>query len=81
MEVVRGGPGLRHIRVGELWVQEKEENGELGFKKVNGELNLADLYTKYLPRKRLDKLTRKTQTSEPFSFNPPGILKPLTRSV
>ena len=47
--VARKGAGkLRHVRVGQLWVQEKSENGELTYKKVNGTENPADLMTKSL---------------------------------
>ena len=42
---------MRHIRVGQLWVQEKAENGELAYKKVAGEFNPADAMTKYLAEK------------------------------
>ena len=55
--VHRKGCGkLRHIRVGQLWVQEAAEHEELRFKKVGGEVNPADLSTKYLTRARIDML-------------------------
>ena len=45
--VARKGAGkLRHVRVGQLWVQEKSENGELTYSKVRGTENPADLMTK-----------------------------------
>ena len=47
---------LRHIRVGQLWVQEKEASGELGYRKVPGERNPADLGTKYLSERRMGEL-------------------------
>ena len=54
---VRKGCGeLRHIRVGQLWVQEVAENEELRFQKVKGEQNPADINTKHLTRVRLDIL-------------------------
>ena len=54
--VRRKGCGkLRHVRVGNLWVQEKEETGELKYKKVNGLENPADLGTKYLNEKKMEK--------------------------
>ena len=38
--VARKGTGkLRHVRVGQLWVQELAENDEVKFKKVKGEEN------------------------------------------
>ena len=47
--VARKGAGkLRHVRVGQLWVQEKKENGELNYKKIKGTCNPADLMTKAL---------------------------------
>ena len=55
--VHRKGCGkLRHIRVGQLWVQETAENEELKYKKVHGEVNPADLNTKHLTRVRMDVL-------------------------
>ena len=44
----KGNGKLRHIRVGQLWIQEKAENGELVYHKVAGEVNPGDLMTKYL---------------------------------
>ena len=50
----KGNGKLRHIRVGTMWIQEKEENGELMFSKVKGEKNPADLMTKGLGVKVID---------------------------
>ena len=44
----RGSGKLRHIRVGQLWIQEMAENGEVANNKVGGEQNIADLMTKHL---------------------------------
>ena len=44
----RGAGKLRHVRVGQLWVQEKQETGELRYRKVKGTENPADLATKPL---------------------------------
>ena len=52
----RGNGKMRHIRIGMLWVQEKSQSGELGYSKVAGEANPADLMTKYLGRKTVDAL-------------------------
>ena len=49
---------MRHVRVGNLWIQEKKENGELGFNKINGLENPGDLMTKYLAEKVISKLMR-----------------------
>ena len=47
--VARKGAGkLRHVRVGQLWVQQKSETGELNYKKIKGTCNPADLMTKAL---------------------------------
>ena len=47
--VKRHGSGrLRHIRVGMLWVQQKQESGELAYAKVPGQDNPGDLMTKHL---------------------------------
>ena len=52
--VKRKGCGkLRHVRVGQLWIQEKESTGELGYKKVKGEANPADAGTKYLSESKM----------------------------
>ena len=39
---------LRHVRVGNLWVQEKQESGEIGYRKTEGSTNPADIGTKSL---------------------------------
>ena len=55
--VARKGTGkLRHVRVGQLWVQELAENDEVKFKKVKGEENPADVCTKHLIRTKMDAL-------------------------
>ena len=53
----RSGCGkLRHVRVGNLWVQEKQDTGELGYKKVDGSENPADAGTKYLSEEKMRKM-------------------------
>ena len=47
---------MRHIKIGMLWVQEKNENGELKYTKVMGSDNPADLMTKYVPYSILEKM-------------------------
>ena len=44
----RGCGKLRHVRVGMLWIQEKNDNGDLKYTKVKGTDNPADLMTKNL---------------------------------
>ena len=46
----RGNGKMRHVKVGSLWIQEKEEQGELRYKKVKGRENPADLVTKHVGR-------------------------------
>ena len=46
----RSGLGkLRHLETHTLWVQEKVRTGAISLKKVWGEVNPADLFTKHLP--------------------------------
>ena len=46
----RSGLGkLRHLETHTLWVQEKVRVGAIKVKKVRGEVNPADLFTKHLP--------------------------------
>ena len=49
---------MRHVRVGNLWIQEKKENGELGYNKIDGQENPGDLMTKHLGEKVISKLMR-----------------------
>jgi hypothetical protein len=46
----RSGLGkLRHLETHTLWLQEKVRTGAIIVKKVRGEVNPADLFTKHLP--------------------------------
>ena len=48
----RSGLGkLRHLETHTLWVQEKVRVGAISVRKVTGEVNPADLFTKHLPSK------------------------------
>ena len=49
----KGNGKLRHINVGMMWIQQKEEDGELEFEKVRGDLNPSDLMTKGLQMKTM----------------------------
>ena len=51
----KGADKLRHVRVGQLWVQEKAESGELRYRKVKGTENPADLMTKALTGAEIKK--------------------------
>ena len=52
----KGCGKLRHIRVGQLWIQQLAEDEEVTYKKIHGENNPTDLFTKHLTRNRLDFL-------------------------
>ena len=55
----RSGLGkLRHLETHMLWVQEKVRVGAVAVRKVRGDVNPADLFTKHLPSK--DKLHQLT---------------------
>ena len=47
---------MRHIKIGMLWIQEKNENGDLGYHKVLGTENPSDMMTKNLAKATIDKL-------------------------
>ena len=50
---------LRHIATHTLWVQEKVRSGAIELRKVRGEVNPADLFTKHLPSKdRVEMLVK-----------------------
>lgn len=51
-----GSGKLRHLQIRDLWIQEKTRNGEIKLEKQKSEDNTSDLGTKYLDRKRIDKL-------------------------
>ena len=53
----RGNGKLRHVRVGQLWIQEKADREEVLYRKVKGEANPADLMTKYLTSAKARSLT------------------------
>ena len=61
----RGCGKMRHVKVGMLWIQEKQEEGELKYQKVLGTENPGDLMTKYLGQKVIDKLS--TALSQKFT--------------
>ena len=56
----RGCGKLRHVRIGDLWIQEKVEEGELGIKKVHGEWNPADMMTKALSENKIHRFMKMT---------------------
>ena len=54
----KGNGKLRHVRVGNLWIQQKVEDKEVEVKKVNGEENPADLTTKNVGAAKVDQFCK-----------------------
>ena len=48
----KGCGKLRHIRIGQLWIQERVNEKDLDLRKVLGEQNPADLMTKHVNEKK-----------------------------
>ena len=44
------GKRMRHLEAADLWIQHIFKQGRARLQKINGKLNPADLYTKYLSR-------------------------------
>ena len=57
----KGNGKLRHIRVGQLWVQQTAEDEVLTYKKINGKDNPADLCTKNLTQAAIDNGLKKIE--------------------
>ena len=55
----KGSGKLRHINIRMLWIQEQERKKTVETRKIKGELNPADLMTKYLSGARGDDLRRR----------------------
>ena len=49
---------MRHLRLRELWIQEKVRSGELEIEKIAGEENEADLFTEPLAPARHAELCK-----------------------
>ena len=47
MALRKGLGPVRHIEVGQLWIQDKVNSGDIGIEKVGGKINLADTLTKH----------------------------------
>ena len=54
----KGNGKLRHVRVGDLWIQEKVEREELMLEKTSGEWNPADMMTKGLGAEKMHRFLR-----------------------
>ena len=55
----KGSGKLRHINIRMLWIQEKQDRGEVELRKIQGAVNPADLLTKHVPANRLQDLSRR----------------------
>ena len=55
----KGSGKLRHINVKMLWVQEREQRGDVELRKIHGLVNPADLMTKYMNAVRMGELMRR----------------------
>ena len=58
----KGNGKMRHVRVGDLWIQELVEEEEIEIHKVLGTLNPADAFTKNLTQAALDGYLQKLGT-------------------
>ena len=62
---------LRHLGCTSLWIQQRIRHGDLEARKIAGEVNPADLYTKHLESKakieqlRSDSLVESSRVGEP----------------
>ena len=54
----KGNGKMRHVRVGNLWIQQQVEDGQISIDKVKGEQNPADLMTKNLGRQKIDAFSQ-----------------------
>ena len=59
----RGNGKMRHVKIGNLWIQQKREDGELKYEKVLGTKNPADMMTKHIKaveiNQHLEKMSMK----------------------
>ena len=53
----RGNGKLRHVKVGDLWIQERVEERDLDVRNVEGENNPADLMTKNVDATKCERFT------------------------
>ena len=59
--VCRRGLGrMRHLQVRDLWLQKEVREGNVVVRKIPGDQNPADLMTKYLDQRKLEKLMAMT---------------------
>ena len=58
----KGNGRMRHVRVGDLWIQELVEEEELDLRKVNGKENMADAFTKHLTQNVMEEHLQRMST-------------------
>ena len=58
----KGNGKMRHVRVGDLWIQELVEDEEIELKKILGTRNLADAFTKHLPQSLMSEHLERMNT-------------------
>ena len=58
----KGSGKLRHVRVGDLWIQELVEEEEVMLRKIQGSQNIADAFTKYLSQKTMNEHLHRMNT-------------------
>ena len=59
----KGNGKLRHVSVGQLWVQQMSEDEVLAYRKVHGKENPADICTKYVSQQVIDAALEKVEMS------------------
>ena len=57
----KGNGRMRHIRVGHLWIQQVAEDETLAYRKVVGADNPADINTKHVNQRLIDKALSKVE--------------------
>ena len=62
LQCAKGLGRVRHIEVNQLWVQDKVASGELVIHKVGTDENIADVLTKYVDKRLLEKHTTRMST-------------------
>ena len=58
----KGNGKMRHVRVGDLWIQELVEDEEIEPRKTLGTRNLADAFTKHLPQSLMSEHLERMNT-------------------
>ena len=72
----RGTGRIKHIDSKIAWVRNYVTDRKVTITNVLGEVNLADIYTKYVEWLVMQKLRASVMGSGPPTYNPPGGIKP-----